>query len=49
MALNWWEYYEIQHKVENLKKEIEDLKKEVKDLRNQQKKKSFWGRFAMRE
>ena len=48
MSLDWWEYYEIQHKVNNLKKEIEDLKKEVEDLRSQLKKKSFWDRFTSR-
>lgn len=48
MALEWWEYYEINNKAKNLKKEIEELKKEVKALREKLKNKTLWGRFFSR-
>ena len=40
MGLEWWEYYEINHNVKNLRKEVEDLKKEVEELKGRKKKKT---------
>jgi len=33
MALNWWEYYEIQHNINNLRQEIRCLKAEIEKLK----------------
>ncbi|MGB2599187.1 MAG: hypothetical protein WBC99_01940 [Candidatus Omnitrophota bacterium] len=35
MALDWWEFYEINHKEKNLREEIVNLKKETEDLRGE--------------
>jgi cell division protein FtsB len=35
MALEWWEYYEINHNVKNLQKENAELKKEIEKLREE--------------
>jgi peptidoglycan hydrolase CwlO-like protein len=35
MALQWWEYYEINHKVKNLRNEIAELEDQIKSLRKE--------------
>lgn len=35
MGLEWWEYYEINHKTKNLREENEGLKKEIEILREE--------------
>ena len=35
MGLEWWEYYEINHKIKNLREENEGLKKDVESLREE--------------
>ncbi|MGB3082527.1 MAG: hypothetical protein WBB86_06035 [Candidatus Omnitrophota bacterium] len=35
MALEWWEYYEINHKTKNLREENESLKKEIEVVREE--------------
>ncbi|MGB2629892.1 MAG: hypothetical protein WBD24_03945 [Candidatus Omnitrophota bacterium] len=53
MSLEWWEYYEINHRVRNLKEDIERLEKEIKSLhaevetlKGTKAKRSIWGRLA---
>jgi hypothetical protein len=40
MSLDWWEYYEINHNVKNLRKEVEDLKKKIEELGAHKRKKT---------
>jgi predicted nuclease with TOPRIM domain len=35
MALDWWEYYEMNHNIKNLRKEISRLEEQVKKLRKE--------------
>ena len=33
MSLEWWEYYESEQKLRNLRNSIDELKKELEELR----------------
>ncbi|MFQ5952161.1 MAG: hypothetical protein ACE5JK_01990 [Candidatus Omnitrophota bacterium] len=35
MSLEWWEFYEINHKEKNLREETAELRKEIKALREE--------------